>query len=126
MRKSNLFLLPLKQNSPLFGTEALVAIAAGVPVLVSRYSGIASPLREMQQDEPVVCKSEWEVYTKIWKERIKQKLVKPEVTRQRANALREKLLLDTSIAQTHLDFINTIAGTIRLFIVIRRRKSAFI
>ena len=35
MRKSNLFLLPLKQDSPLFGTEALSAVAAGVPVLVS-------------------------------------------------------------------------------------------
>ena len=118
MRKSNLFLLPLKQNSPLFGTEALAAIAARVPVLVSKYSGIASLLREMQQDEPVVCKSESEVYTKIWKERIKQKLVKPEGARQRANILREQLLLDTSIALTHLDFINTIAGKFWLLIVI--------
>ena len=109
MRKSNLFLLPLKQNSPLFGTEALAAIAAGVPVLVSRYSGLAALLREIQQDEPVVYKDESDVYNSIWKERIKQKLVKPEGARQRANTLREQLL-DTSIAQTHLDFINTIAG----------------
>ena len=106
MKKSNLFLLPLKQDSPLFGTEALAAIAAGVPVLVSKYSGLAALLREMQQDEPVVHKSEWE----DWKERIIQKLVKPDGARQRANTLREQLLLDTSIAQTHLDFISVIAG----------------
>ena len=118
MKKSNLFLLPLKQNSPLFGTEALAAIAAGVPVLVSRYSGLAALLREMQQDEPVVHKNESEVHTKIWKERIIQKLIKPDAARERANALREQLLLDTSIAQTHLDFINTITGMIRLLIVI--------
>ena len=114
MRKSNLFLLPLKQNSPLFGTEALAAIAAGVPVLVSKYSGLATLLREMQQDEPVVQKNESEVNTKTWKERIIQKLITPDVARQRANTLREQLLLDTSIARTHLDFINTIAGKIRL------------
>ena len=106
MKKSNLFLLTLKQDSPLFGTEALVAIAARVPVLVSKYSGIAALLREMQQDEPVVHKSELEG----WKERIIQKLVKPDGARQRANTLREKLLLETSIARTHLDFINVIAG----------------
>ena len=108
MRKSNLFLLPLKQNSPLFGTEALSAIAAGVPVLVSRYSGLAALLREMQQDEPVVHRSEFE----IWKERIIQKLIKPDRARQRANNLRKEFLSDTSIAKSHLDFINTIAGII--------------
>ena len=111
MRKSNLFLLPLKSNSPLFGTEALAAIAAGVPVLVSRNSGIASLLRKMQHDESVVYKNESEVNTKIWKDRIIQKLTKPDRAQQRANTLREQLLLDTSIAQTHLDFINAIAGT---------------
>ena len=108
VRKSNLFVLPLKQNSPLFGTEALSAIPAGVPVLVSRYSGLAALLREMQQDEPVVHKSEFE----IWKERIIQKLIKPDMARQRANNLRKELLLVTSITKSHLDFINTIAGIV--------------
>ena len=37
LKRSNLFLLPLKPDSPLFGTEALAAIAAGVPVLVSKH-----------------------------------------------------------------------------------------
>ena len=110
MKKSNLFLLPLKQNSPVFGTDALAAIAAGVPVLVSRYSGLAALLREIQQDEPVVHKNESEI--KVWKERIIQKLVNPKAAQQRAITLREKLLLDTSIAQTHLDFISITTGRI--------------
>ena len=110
MRKSNLFLLPLKQDSPLFGTEALAAIAAGVPVLVSKYSGLAALLRELLQGEPVIHKNELDVDTETWKVRIIRKLVKPSRARQRADRLREQLLLDTSIAQTHLDFINTITG----------------
>ena len=122
MKMSNLFLLPLKQNSPLFGTEALAAIAAGVPVLVSRYSGIASLLHEIQQDGPVIFYNEIEGNAKIWKERIIQKLIKPDEARQRANRLREQLLLDTGIAQTHLDFISIITFTIRSFITARKRS----
>ena len=110
MRKSNLFLLPLKQNSPLFGTEALAAIAAGVPVLVSGYSGLASLLRTMVADESVVYRNKLEPNTETWKDRIIQKLVKPEESLRAAYRLREQLLLDTIIAQTHLDFINTISG----------------
>ena len=50
LRKSNLFILPLKPDSPLFGTEALSAIAAGVPILVSSHSGIVSILKVITQD----------------------------------------------------------------------------
>ena len=110
MRKSNLFLLPIKQNCPLFGTEALAAVAAGVPVLVSRDSGLASLLHTMVEDEPVVYRNKMEVNTETWKDRIVQKLVKPEESQRAANRLREQLLLDTSITQTHLDFVNAIAG----------------
>ena len=110
MRKNNLFLLPLKQNCPLFGTEALAAIAAGVPILVAQGSGLAALLREMQQDHPVVHKEKLEPHTETWKRLIIQKLVKPEEAQKAATRLREQLLLETSIAQTHLDFINTIAG----------------
>ena len=50
LKRSTLFLLPLKSDSPLFGTETLAAIAAGVPILVSRYSGIARLLQKMAED----------------------------------------------------------------------------
>ena len=122
MRKSNLLLLPLKQDSPLFGTEALAAIAAGVPVLVSKDSGLASLLSTIMADEPVVYKKEFEASTETWKDRIIQKLRNPEEAQLGANRLQKQLLLDTSIAQTHLDFINTVAGTFRstYFLQIRR------
>ena len=123
MRKSNLFLLPLKQNCPLFGTDALAAIAAGVPVLVSEYSGLASLLRTMVGDEPVVYKNKLEVNTETWKDRIIQKLVKPEESQRSAKRLREQLLLDTSIAQTHLDFINTIAGRYNYLFISNENKN---
>ena len=110
MKRSTLFLLPLKSDSPLFGTEALAAIAAGVPVLVSRYSGIARLLRGMAEDEPVVYGTKLQSRTDIWKDRILERLLRPEESQRAASRLREQLLLDTSIAQTHLDFINVIAG----------------
>ena len=110
LRKSNLFLLPLKVDSPLFGTEALAAIVAGVPLLVSKDSGLASLLNTMIQDEPIVGKNKLKANASTWKERIIQKLVKPEESQHTARRLREQFLLDTGIAQTHLDFINTIAG----------------
>ena len=65
----------------------------------------------MQHDEPIVHKDKSEKNTETWKRRIIQKLVKPEESHRAATRLRELLLLDTSIAQTHLDFVNTIAGT---------------
>ena len=110
LKRSTLFLLPLKSDSPLFGTEALAAIAAGVPVLVSRYCGLASLLRKMAEDEPVVYGTKLESEFEMWKERILQKLLRPDEAQRAANILRERLLLDTSIAETHLDFINTISS----------------
>ena len=108
LRKSNLMILPLKPGSPLFGSEALSAIAAGVPVLVSKHSGIASVLEMICQDESVVNESVLLSNVHTWRERILKKLLRPEDSQRRVNRLREELLLDTSIAQTHLDFIGTI------------------
>ena len=119
MRKSHLFLLPLRQDSPLFGTEALSAIAAGVPILISGDSGLASLLDTMIEGEHIVSKTKLKANASTWKERIIQKLVNPEESQQTAKRLREQLLLDTSIAQTHLDFIYIIAGNCR------RRKHNF-
>ena len=126
LRRSTLFLLPLKPDSPLFGTEALVAIAAGVPVLVSKYSGIARLLQGMVEDEPVVYETKSQSAINIWKDRILERLLRPDESQRVANRLREKLLLDTSIAQTHLDFINIIASKhSNCFLKIIQRKNFF-
>ena len=106
--------MPLKPDSPLFGTEALSAIAAGVPVLVSRYSGIGRLLQKMAEDEPVVYGTKSESPLETWKERILQKLLRPEESQKTADRLREQLLLDASIAQTYLDFINIVASKLIL------------
>ena len=87
MKRSTLFLLPLKSDSPLFGTEALAAIAAGVPVLVSRYSGIARLLRGMAEDEPVVYGTKLQSRTDIWKDRILKRLLRPEESQRAASRL---------------------------------------
>ena len=110
LRKSNLFILPLKPDSPLFGTEALSAVAAGVPVLVSAHSGMAVLLGSLCHDLSVIKESALQPDTKTWKEGIIQKLVMPEEAQRDAKLLREQLLLDTSTAQAHLDFIRTIVG----------------
>ena len=119
MRKSNLFLLPTKLDSPLFGTETLAAIAAGVPVLVSRYSGLAALLYSMIGDESVVYTSRTKSDMETWKERIIQRLLRPQESQQAANRLREQLLLDSNIAETQLEFINTIVGT---YVLLHRCK----
>ena len=115
LRKSNLFICPLKSLSPIFGTEALSAVAAGVPILVSSHSGIASVLEIVSQDDSVVRESSTEPEAETWKDRILQKLLRPEDSQRRANRLKEALLLDTSIAQTHLDFTRIITGKIIFF-----------
>ena len=106
MKYSELFLLPLKASSPLFGSEALSAIAAGVPVLVPRHSAIGCLLLEMDQKNAVVSETDYET----WVEEIIQKVVNPVAAQTAANKLRDRLLLDTRIPSTHLDFINIITG----------------
>ena len=110
LRKSNLMILPLKRGSPIFGSELLPAILAGVPILVSSHSGMAALLGTVCQDESVVKESVLQPDVNMWKDGILQKLLRPEESQQRADSLREQLLLDTSIAQTHLNVIGTVVG----------------
>ena len=112
LRKSNLFILPLKADSPLFGTEALTAVAAGVPILVSSHSGMAALLKTITQDQSVVCESSLESGEETWKDRILQRLLRPEESQRTATILKEQLLLDSYIAPTHLDFTRIVAGKI--------------
>ena len=110
LKRSILFLLPMKPDSPLFGTEALSAIAAGIPVLVSKYSGLARFLREIIGDESVVYETKSQSATDTWKDRILERLLRPEESQRTANKLREQLLLNTSMAETHLEFVNVVAS----------------
>ena len=66
----------------------------------------------MIEDEPIVGKNKLTVNAESWKERIIEKLVRPAEAQKAAKRLRERLLAGTNVAQTHLDFINVIAGTL--------------
>ena len=55
MRKSNLLILPVKPDSSIFGMEVLSAVAAGVPILVSSYSGMASLLKTLTHKMSPLC-----------------------------------------------------------------------
>ena len=125
MRKSNLFILPLKPDSPLFGTEALSAVAAEVPILVSLHSGMVSLLKAIAQDESIVHESSLRSDEETWKDRIIQMLVTPEEAKRTANRLKELLLLDTTIAHTHLDFTRTVTGKIILKLKIDSINDSF-
>ena len=117
LRRSNLFILPLNCHSPLFGTEVLSAVAAGVPVLVSQDSGIASLLQKIAQDDSVVRESSFVPQSETWTDKILQKLLNPEQSERHAIRMREELLLDTGVAETHLSFIKTITGEVTIDIV---------
>ena len=112
LRRSNLFILPLKPDSQLFGAQALSAVAAGDPVLVSSHTGIASFFKTITQDKSVVNESSAESKEKTWRYTIIQKLLRPEESRRTATRLRDQLLLDSSIAQSHIDFTKIVAGEI--------------
>ena len=117
LKRATVLLLPLKPESPLFGVEALVAMAAGVPVLVSRNSGIASFLHRTALTEPVVWDNEGFIKdAKTWKERLIQKIVNPQESQHMAKELRKFLILDTQIASTHLEFIQNVAGKLDILV----------
>ena len=111
MRKSNLLILPVKSDSSIFGMEVLAAVAAGVPILVSSHSGVASLLETLTQNESIVRGSSLESDEEMWKDRIIQRLLRPEESEGEAHRLREQLLLDSSIAETHLNFTRIVTGT---------------
>ena len=111
MEDTNLLLLPLKQDSALFGTEALWAAAAGVPILVSCHSGMASLLQVLGETRSVLRDSgDLEADLPLWNVRIIDKLTKPELAHQEAKAIKTKLIQDTSMAASHLQFIGAVTG----------------
>ena len=111
LKKGTLLILPLKPDSSIFGVEALVAMASGVPILVSSISGVASFLQGMGMDEPIVNDDGgFSKDVQAWKERLINKVTNPEEAQNIAAKLRKMLLLDTRIATTHLDFIQTITS----------------
>ena len=113
-RKSHLCLFPLKFQSPLFGTEALMAAYAGVPILVSENSGITSLLEKTQALDPIVTGTTGNFENDVtkWTERVIPKLYKPLESHEQAEELRKKLLVDCHIAASQLQFVRHITGNL--------------
>ena len=111
LKRGTLLILPLKSDSSLYGVEALLAMASGVPVLTSRNTGIAAFLQSMGMHEPTVFddKSMAENVT-VWKERMVYKITNPVEAQRTAAELRKMLLLDTRIASTHLEAVKMLTG----------------
>ena len=108
LRRSSLILLPLKKEASEFGSEVLVAVAAGIPVLISDYSGFGSLLQTMVADtDAVVSKSDVE----SWKNSIIDSILQKKNTRRYTRWLQQHLPQETSITSTHLDFMNIILST---------------
>ena len=106
INRAAVVVLPLKQDTTLFGTETLNALAAGVPVLVSKNSGLASLLEDKGMLEPVV----WDIdeFSKDkdkWKERLIQKITNPEEAQNLAKELKEVLKVDTKTVATLRNFV---------------------
>ena len=111
LKRACAFVLPLKRPNVQFGSEALVAIAAGIPVLVSKNSGIASFLQSIGEQEPIVWDTgKFANDVNTWKERLIEILCDQTKAESQARELRKALLLGASIASTHLDFTKIICS----------------
>ena len=111
LKRACVFVLPLKRPNVQFGSEALVAIAAGIPVLLSRNSGIASFLQSIGEQDPIVWDTgKFANDVNIWKERLIEKLCDQTKAESQTRELRKALLLGATIASTHVEFTKIICG----------------
>ena len=122
LKESNLFLLPMKLDSPLFGIETLSAIASEVPVLISEHCAVASFLSKMKEKQVVATDTGVSELVKesvvsgtdeeSWADRIVNNT--SDEARRRAELLKKCLLFDTSISSSHLDFSKIITGKCKI------------
>ena len=113
LKTGSLCILPFQADSSIFGIEALWAAQAGIPLLVSGNSGISNYFYRVFQDDPIIeQQGDFTQDVEAWSSRIEQKLLNPAEAHRIAGAIRQKCLLDTTIAATHLEFTKTITGTL--------------
>ena len=108
----------MKPYTPLFGLEALWAVASGVPVLVSNHCGVASFFLTMKEKDAIVSETNIRELvkqsivseTENWAKRIVEHLNDTAKLFGRAELLKKYLLFDTSISSSQLEFNKIIAG----------------
>ena len=108
--RSFVFLLPLKSNCSKFGLEALSAVVAGVPILVSENSGMATLLQEMEESSYSVVRRQrdFSLDVQAWKSKIVEIFFNWQNVQYQTERIRKTLLQNKNIARTHLNFISTI------------------
>ena len=115
IKRAAVVVLPTKQDATPFGVETWNALAAGIPALVSRSSGLASFLDDKGVAEAVVWDGQgFTESTEEWKKRLVQKITNPNEAQQIAQELREILKLDTCTALSHRNFINYVTRKLKL------------
>ena len=112
-----LVLFPLKKNYSVFGLEALTAVSAGVPILVSDNSGVVALLDDMGDEGHSVVrhKNGFNSNVRAWTEKIWEKISDQSKARAQAAKLRENLLRSTKIETNHLEFVSRITRMLILF-----------
>ena len=115
IKRAAVVVLPMKQDATPFGIETWNALAAGVPVLVSRGSGLASLLDDRGVAESVVWDgNSFNENTEEWKKRLIQKITNPDEAQQIAQELREILKLDARTTLSHRHFIKYVTRKLQL------------
>ena len=110
MKRATVVILPLKGDNPVFGTETLNALAAGIPILVSKNSGIASFLYDKGlQDGSVVWDGEGpKKNVEEWKKKLIRTITNQEEALRLAESVRKLLHLDVKTEGTHKAFVEYI------------------
>ncbi len=111
LKRTSLSIHPLRNDSGLFGIEALMSAYAGVPILVSQNSGVADLLHDALAPESVLpIKGAIMKDTDVWSTQIFRKIMNANDAEAEAGALRKSLLLSTKIAKSRCNSMNTIIG----------------
>ena len=112
VRRATIVLIPSTTDRlSTSGSEALVAVASGVPVLVSKSSGIASLLQKLGMDESLIWDQEsFTASATLWKSRLFESFSNPERAQDVARNLRKKLLGNRKIPESQFNFMTFVAG----------------
>ncbi len=108
LQRASLAIVPLKSSANILGLEALFAAYASVPVLASSNAGLAFILDEYHHLRSIVDDPPGN--QERWAGSICQKILQPKEARKEANKIRLKILMNTTMALSHIKFIETITG----------------
>ena len=112
IRRATIVLIPSTPDQlSTSGSEALVAMAAGTPVLVFKSSGIALLLQKLGMSEVLIWdEKSFTASVTSWKSRLFESLSNPERAQIVASNLRQKLLGNMKIPESQLHFMSFVAG----------------